>query len=193
MSGSQDGAESDKREESSKRERENQDETDDQFADETIGKSAASKLTGVSNGGGGGGGTTTERSNEKSNSPSPRTKRRVRPQTVYDFSSFLTQHQQQQVQQRTSQQSFQSQSTQSTQSSTSVAPLRPRWRSHSTDRDRGDRSAAGGKDDGRTSRFIDPLVLRKQGRELGNKLPMPKPGKVPIGELVAFFDRDKKG
>ena len=198
MSGSQDGAESDRGEESSKRERENQngdqDDMDDQFADETIGKSAASKLTGVSNSGGGGGGTTTEQSNENSNSPSSRIKRRIRPQSVYDFSSFLTQHQQQQVQQRTSQQSFQSQSTQSTQSSTSVAPLRPRWRSHSTDRDRGDRSAAGGKDDARTSRFIDPLVLRKQGRELGSKLPMPKPiGKVPIGELVAFFDRDKKG
>ena len=182
---------------------------DDQFADETIGKSAGSKLTGVvngsngdgSSGNGGGGGattTTTEPSSEKPNSPSPRTKRRIRPQSAHDFSSFLNSHQQQQVQvqrqQRTSQQSLQSQSsTQSSQSSTSVAPLRPRWRSHSTDRGDGAGAVSGGKDDGRTSRFIDPLVLRKQGRELGSKLPMPKPiGKVPVGQLVAFFDGDKK-
>ena len=179
---------------------------DDEFADETIGKSAALKLTGVvnggdggSNGGGGGGGsgggTAAEPSSEKPNSPSPRTKRRIRPQSAYDFSSFLNSHQQQQVQlqrqQRSSQQSLQSQSSQSSQGSASVAPLRPRWRSHSTDR--GDGAGAGGKDDGRTSRFIDPLVLRKQGREMGSKLPMPKPiGKVPVGELVAFFDKDKK-
>ncbi|KAF8695425.1 hypothetical protein AX14_001827 [Amanita brunnescens Koide BX004] len=103
------------------------------------------------------------------------------------------------MQARSSQQSFQSQSTQSTQStqssqsSTSVAPLRPRWRSHSTERGDGAGAGAGGKDDGRKSRFIDPLVLRKQGRELGSKLPMPKSiGKVPVGELVAFFDGDKK-
>jgi len=38
------------------------------------------------------------------------------------------------------------------------------------------------------------LVLRKQGRELGSKLPLPKPiGKVPVGDLVAFFDGEKKG
>lgn len=178
----------------------------DQFVDETIGKSAASKLTGVVNGdgsssnGGGGGSTTTtttatEPSSEKPNSPSPRSKRRIRPQSAHDFSSFLNSHQQQQVQrqQRTSQQSFQSQSTQSSQSSASVAPLRPRWRSRSTDRGDGAGAASGGKDDGRTGRFIDPLVLRKQGRELGSKLPMPKPiGKVPVGQLVAFFDGDKK-
>jgi hypothetical protein len=37
---------------------------------------------------------------------------------------------------------------------------------------------------------VDPLVLRRQDKEM--KLAMPKPvGKVPIGQLVAFFDKDK--
>ncbi|KAF8622384.1 hypothetical protein AX15_007038 [Amanita polypyramis BW_CC] len=197
------------------------DEIGDQFADETIGKSAASKIVGVSfglglgatNGAGGGSGSSTNTSgavgngngepssNEKTKSPSPRSRRRVRPQSAYDFTSFLNQ-QQQQLQQRSSQQSFQSQSTQSSQGSSLIAPLRPRWRSQSTDRGDGGGSSCGGivgrggnggESGARASRFIDPLVMRKQGRELTTKLPMPKSiGKVPVGELVAFFDGEKK-
>ena len=197
------------------------DETDDQFADETIGKSAASKIIGVTAGLGFGASNGTSSSsagrsgstsasgvgngngeqlsaNEKTKSSPPRSRRRIRPQSAYDFTSFLNQHQQQQLQQRSSQQSLQSQSTQSSQGSSSVAPLRLRWRSQSTDR--GDGSGATGKSGGggesgggRASRFIDPLVMRKQEKEMTTKLPMPKPiGKVPVGQLVAFFDGEKK-
>jgi hypothetical protein len=44
-------------------------------------------------------------------------------------------------------------------------------------------------------KFVDPLVLRKQGKEgLGGKGKFATGGgvkKVPIGQLVAFFDGDK--
>jgi len=41
------------------------------------------------------------------------------------------------------------------------------------------------------AKFVDPLALRKQERE--KALPMPKSfGKIPVGDLVAFFDGDKK-
>jgi hypothetical protein len=44
-----------------------------------------------------------------------------------------------------------------------------------------------------TGKFVDPLVLRRQEKE-GAKIAMPAPskGKIPIGQLVAFFD-EKKG
>jgi hypothetical protein len=42
------------------------------------------------------------------------------------------------------------------------------------------------------SRFVDPLVSRRQDKE-PSKLAMPRPvGKVPIGQLVAFFDGEKR-
>ena len=44
--------------------------------------------------------------------------------------------------------------------------------------------------------FVDPLVARKQEKEAGlpktPKTPAFGRGKVPIGQLVAFFDGDKK-
>ncbi|KAG5635379.1 hypothetical protein H0H81_011470 [Sphagnurus paluster] len=47
-----------------------------------------------------------------------------------------------------------------------------------------------------TGKFVDPLVLRRQDRDRdreGAKIAMPKPvGKIPIGQLVAFFDGDKR-
>ncbi|ESK91734.1 hypothetical protein Moror_10622 [Moniliophthora roreri MCA 2997] len=59
-------------------------------------------------------------------------------------------------------------------------PLRPRVRSKSTDRL-----------DAAAKSFVDPLVLRRQ--EAATKVLMPKPiGKVPVGQLVAFFDGDRK-
>ncbi|KAG7095999.1 hypothetical protein E1B28_006681 [Marasmius oreades] len=63
----------------------------------------------------------------------------------------------------------------------SVAPLRPKSRSKSTERlERG-----GGNG------FVDPLLLRKQAGNM--KMAMPKPiGKVPVGQLVAFFDGERK-
>jgi hypothetical protein len=45
------------------------------------------------------------------------------------------------------------------------------------------------------TKFVDPLVLRRQSRDnlMSKPIAMPKPvGKVPIGQLVAFFDGDKK-
>jgi len=42
------------------------------------------------------------------------------------------------------------------------------------------------------SKFVDPLVLRKQTEgEKKVAMPVPRKGKVPIGQLVAFFDREK--
>jgi hypothetical protein len=44
-------------------------------------------------------------------------------------------------------------------------------------------TATGGK-------FVDPLLLRRQE---SRPIAMPKPvGKAGIGQLVAFFDKDKK-
>ncbi|KAF8893076.1 hypothetical protein BD779DRAFT_1508738 [Infundibulicybe gibba] len=68
---------------------------------------------------------------------------------------------------------------------TPITPLIPRLRSRSTDR-----FALG--ENTPTAKFVDPLVLRKQDKE-GTKIAMPKPvGKIPIGQLVAFFDGDKR-
>ncbi len=42
-------------------------------------------------------------------------------------------------------------------------------------------------------KFVDPLVLRKEEREREKKALMgtPRGKKVPVGQLVAFFDKDK--
>jgi hypothetical protein len=43
---------------------------------------------------------------------------------------------------------------------------------------------------------MDPLLLRRQQHQQSQevKMPIPKPaGKVPIGQLVAFFDGEKGG
>ena len=77
----------------------------------------------------------------------------------------------------------------------SVAPLKPRLRSKSSDRL--NPTPGGGTGDGMVSalegtKFIDPLILRKQSRDSFKVNAMPKPaGKVPIGQLVAFFDGDR--
>ena len=60
----------------------------------------------------------------------------------------------------------------------------------------GDRLISGGLGGGGT-KFVDLLLLRRhqQSQEgLQVKMPMPKAvGKVPIGQLVAFFDGEKGG
>lgn len=45
-----------------------------------------------------------------------------------------------------------------------------------------------------TGKFVDPLVLRRQGKsERGKEKPLVGPGKkVPVGQLVAFFDSERK-
>ncbi|PFH47594.1 hypothetical protein AMATHDRAFT_67427 [Amanita thiersii Skay4041] len=187
---------SEKHEQESSKE-ENEKEESDVFQDETIGKSAALRMVGGSGLGG-------EHSNASSASPSPASKRRIRAQSAYDFTAFLNS---QQLQPQSSQQSLQSMTSQSSQGM--VAPLKPRMlRSRSTDRfgSNGRRGTTGGSADSGSaaatgssggvgpggSKFVDPLVLRKQERVL-TKMAMPKPvGKVPIGQLVAFFDGDKK-
>ncbi|KLO09969.1 hypothetical protein SCHPADRAFT_922215 [Schizopora paradoxa] len=77
--------------------------------------------------------------------------------------------------------------------SSSVSPLKPRVRSQSTDRI-GLGISVGSS--GPQSKFVDPLVARKQEKEAAlpktPKTPAFGRGKVPIGQLVAFFDGDKK-
>jgi len=149
--------------------------------DETIGKSAAAKLaSSISS-------TTNFTSGDykpttttmSAISPSPSSSRRIRAQSTYGFSNLSRVPQ------------------------TPVTPLRPRIRSRSIDR-----IAVGERERGPTvlrepeperepptpfgSKFVDPLVLRRQDREtkvVGAGKPV---GKVPIGQLVAFFDGEKR-
>ncbi|KAG5641097.1 hypothetical protein DXG03_006034 [Asterophora parasitica] len=110
---------------------------------------------------------------KSADSPSPASKRRLRAQSAYGVLNI--------------------QNLQPPQ--TPITPLKPRFRSHSTERLAGV-TATGGVGPGPesnfpTGKFVDPLVLRKQDKE-GMKIAMPKPvGKVPIGQLVAFFDEKK--
>jgi hypothetical protein len=76
----------------------------------------------------------------------------------------------------------------------SVAPLKFKVRSKSSER----LNPGSGTGDGMVSalgggtKFVDPLILRKKSRDSVKAIAMPKPiGKVPIGQLVAFFDGDK--
>ncbi|KAF9017254.1 hypothetical protein BDZ89DRAFT_1045252 [Hymenopellis radicata] len=72
--------------------------------------------------------------------------------------------------------------------STPTAPLTPRVRSKSSERSLSLSSNASGA----AGTFVDPYKVRQQTMS-ANKVAMPKPiGKVPIGQLVAFFDGDKK-
>ena len=68
-----------------------------------------------------------------------------------------------------------------------IAPLRPRVRSKSIDRIGLGISVSNGN-----GRFVDPLELRRQEQEPKTpKLPKFERGKkVPVNELVAFFDKE---
>ncbi|KAF8452732.1 hypothetical protein L210DRAFT_3639210 [Boletus edulis BED1] len=71
--------------------------------------------------------------------------------------------------------------------SNQAALSKHRLRSQSTDF-RTDNSSSG---DHQPSRFVDPLVLRRQPKSEKNK-PLVGPGKkVPVGQLVAFFDSER--
>jgi len=95
-------------------------------------------------------------------SPSPMSNRRLRAQSTYGFSNLQPPQ-------------------------TPVTPLKLRIRSRSTER-----LVSGPENSFPTGKFVDPLILRRQDKE-GGKIAMPKPvGKVPIGQLVAFFDGEKK-
>jgi len=86
----------------------------------------------------------------------------------------------------------------------SVAPLKPKLRSKSSKRlsssVTGDgmisSSLVAGREGG--TKFVDPMVSRRQSKDslnLGKPIAMPKPvlgKKVPVGQLVALFDGDKK-
>ena len=85
-----------------------------------------------------------------------------------------------------------------------VEPLKPKLRSKSTERLTPSSSLSSlrgsGTGDGMVSalggstKFVDPLVLRRQSREILKPIAMPRPlsGKIAVEKLVAFFDGDKK-
>jgi hypothetical protein len=138
-------------------------EEDSDFQDETIGKSAAVRLTNGND----------RRKPSPSPTPSPNSyssHRKGRAQSVYGLSSIP--------------------------SPSPVTPLNPRLRSsHSTDRfslpTPSTTTALNGK-------FVDPLLLRKQEKEAaalaggGKTITTGRAtGKVPVGQLVAFFDGEK--
>lgn len=73
-----------------------------------------------------------------------------------------------------------------------IAPLRPRLRSKSTDRIGLGISLPNG-----SGQFVDPLILRRQEKDVllprTPKTPKFERGqKIPVGELVAFFDSNRK-
>ncbi|KAF8909738.1 hypothetical protein CPB84DRAFT_1812952 [Gymnopilus junonius] len=164
------------------------DDEENEFAGETIGKSAASKLasSGLFSGGPGMGDyklATPNTAPATTTSPSSLSNRRLRAQSAYGFSSIPGSG---------------NTTTEAALSTPSVAPLRLKARSKSTER----LSTGSGTGDGMVSalagpgqnKFVDPLVLRKQSKEaLTKPIAMPRPvGKVPVGQLVAFFDGEVK-
>ena len=169
---------------------------EDWFGEETVGKSLGLRLasstgaasTSVSPNLMPGNAGVGDHKSAESKSPSPMSTRRMRAQSAYGFSSVAG-------------------AGGTTAAAVlnpggalpSVAPLRmTKTRSKSTERLGGTSTGTGdGFVGGLTSatgaKFVDPLVLRKQSRDsLMKPIAMPKPvGKVPIGQLVAVFDKDK--
>ncbi|KAK7052983.1 hypothetical protein VNI00_004304 [Paramarasmius palmivorus] len=140
---------------------ENEEDDDDDFGDETIGKSKGSGVLKAS-------ASAPDANNTVSTTkslPSSPSNLRTRAQSAYGLSSIAAQ----------------SPNTMAALANTNTTqPLRPRVRSKSTDRL-----------DSAAKSFVDPLVLRRQ--EAATKVAMPKPvGKVPVGQLVAFFDGERK-
>ena len=144
-----------------------------EFRDETIGKSSAAKFsqaTNHHNNTNGKSTTTAHLQSSASPQPSPP---RTRAQSTYGSSSF-----------------------QSPASPSPTGPFASRLRSHSTDR-----FGPGAFDVGASAsslmsptggKFVDPLLLRKQEKESKTSISIPARGKVPVGQLVAFFDGDKR-
>jgi len=159
--------------------------------EETIGRSSGIKLRNsvssmnsnsnlISPGGPGGG----DYKSMATTSPSSSSTRRIRAQSTYGYTSILP-----------------PQAPQTPTTGTTV-PLKPKLRSWSTEQlssgthrgGMGDGMISGG---GGGTKFVDPLLLRRQQQSqegLQVKMLMPKPvGKVPIGQLVAFFVGEKGG
>ena len=170
-----------------------EDDESDGMNEETIGKSAASKLTGSSSI------SSKSRVTDVFTTPSkakPTTKqaepqngsltRRQKAQSVYSMSSMMGSS------------TFEGTNGKGKGSTApSVAPLRVR--SKSSERPSGGLGSpllSSSSSGSGTGRWVDPLVLRKQSREnLKQPLAMPRPmgGKASITQLVAFFDKDKAG
>jgi hypothetical protein len=121
-------------------------------------------------------GQESDRSSQPSPSPAPQ-QRRARPVSMYSTPAS------------------------SMQNLAAPAPVRPlntrlRSRSRSTDKFAG--SDVGVPPTPTSGKFVDPLITRKQSKqaEASNAPPPPKvmPGKpkVPVGQLVAYFDKDKE-
>ena len=78
-----------------------------------------------------------------------------------------------------------------------ITPLNVRLRSRSTDRFNGSGLGLGLPETAPTTpatgKFVDPLVARRQQQAKGVSQPKPLVGKtkVPVGDLVAFFDQEK--
>ncbi|TFK28262.1 hypothetical protein FA15DRAFT_612335 [Coprinopsis marcescibilis] len=113
-------------------------------------------------------------------SPTPVTpNKRLRAQSAYGFSAVQAQSAQ-----------FQTDNATSGGNVNTTAPLRLKTRTRSTEGLNSTASSGfGGMTTATGGKFVDPLVLRRQ--ESAKPIAMPKPGKVPIGQLVAFFDKDK--
>lgn len=152
------------------------DDNESDFGEETIGKSTGSRLVNSAT-------FCNAKGDYKTTEPSPRTARRLRTQSAYGFSTIAG-------------------SSQVGGSLPTVEPLKPKFRSKSSERlDLSLSSSQGtGTGDGMVSglsgsnKFVDPLVLRKQSRDSIKPIAMPRPlsGKIPVGKLVAFFDGEKK-
>ncbi|TFK68169.1 hypothetical protein BDN72DRAFT_842191 [Pluteus cervinus] len=179
------------------------------FQDETIGKSSAARWSGGlahANANGNGNGT----GDYKPHDSNPR----IRAQSVYGFSSLQSQQQQQQQQQLAPSVAPLRVRSRSTDRSGTNGNGNGPGHGHSHSIAFGSTGSIGaGLGGGIASglggsttvpstptstqgRFVDPLLLRRQEKETGGtvtKLAMPRPmGKVPIGQLVAFFDGEKK-
>lgn len=134
--------------------------------DETIGKAAA-RMSGL-----------TVPSNSQGTGTSPHTgkpTKRARPQSMYS-----------------------PQTAQGLAAPSPITPLNVRLRSRSTDRfGLGISDAAGAPVPANSGKFVDPLLVRKQTKEaLASSVPpapkvMPGKPKVPVNQLVAFFDQEK--
>jgi len=175
---------------------ENDDENDFD-GEETIGKSAAARL--ASSGSLKAGSIGRGDYKQASDSPSPLSNRRIRAQSAYGFSNIAGSS-------ISSANMLSNIHTTATATTTpSVAPLKPKLRSKSSERLVSSRNGSSGTGDGMISssvvsgtgatKFVDPLVLRRQSRDnlMSKPIAMPKPvGKIPIGQLVKFFDGDKK-
>ena len=162
---------------------ENPPDEDGDFGGETIGKSIGSRLANSAT-------FSIVKGDYKSDEPAPLSTRRLRTQSAYGFSNIVgsagTSHN----------------PAGNGTSLPTIEPLKPKLRSKSTERLDPSPSAVcvSGTGDGMVSavggstRFVDPLILRKQSRDSVKPIAMPRPlsGKIPVEKLVAFFDGERR-